>query len=63
MGWIESVWGVYALIAAVAFMMTLREQLGQGSRGLLSNLAGYVACMFWPLALAAVLVEAQRRGV
>ena len=62
MGWIETVWGAYALIAAFAFMMTLREQLGQGPRGLLPNLAGYVACTVWPLAFAAVLIEAQRRG-
>lgn len=63
MGWIEIVLGVYALIAATALTLTLREQLRLGSRGLLFAFGGYVACTLWPLAFAAVLIEAQRHGV
>ncbi len=62
MGWIVTVSSVYIVIAAVALMMTRREQLGQGHGRLLPRLAGCVACVLWPLAFTVILIEAQRRG-
>lgn len=63
MGWIEIMMALYALIATGGLTMTLREQVQQGRRGLLLRLASYAACTLWPFTLAAVLIEARRRGV
>jgi hypothetical protein len=63
MDWTLLVWMAYAGIATFALVMTWREQARTRQQSIIYNAAGYAACALWPLALAAILVEARRRGV
>jgi hypothetical protein len=54
---------IYAGIAAWAMLMTRAERQAAGSHagGPLYAVAGYAACLFWPLTLACILIVAARR--
>ena len=53
---------VYALITAVALVLTWREQLQTRRRSALMNAVGILACTVWPLVLAVFLVVMRKRA-
>ena len=54
--------GAYILIALLAMIPTVLEQRTNGLQGVLKRLPGLVACLLWPLPLAAVTILALHRG-
>lgn len=53
--------GAYVLIALLAMIPTCLEQRATGTRGVLRRLPGLVACILWPLPVAAVVILALRQ--
>jgi hypothetical protein len=55
---------VYASIANLAMYMTCREHVQYGNRSVGWTVLGVIACIAWPLVIAAmlVMVAARRKG-
>lgn len=53
--------GAYVLVAVLAMIPTCLEQSANGTRGVLRRLPGLVACLLWPLPVAAVVILALRQ--
>lgn len=53
--------GAYVLVALLAMIPTTLEQPANGDRSLLRRLLGLVACLLWPLLIAAVAILALRQ--
>ncbi|MCB1333335.1 MAG: hypothetical protein KDK26_06720 [Roseivivax sp.] len=60
---IYTLMGVYALVAAGAVAMTLREQSAAPNTVTMADrVLGVLACFLWPLSFVAVAVAVQRRS-
>lgn len=53
---------LYAIIAGLAIMMTLREQRKTGGRPLAQMIVGVLACLVWPVTALVVLATIHRRS-
>ena len=52
----------YVSIANLAMYMTCREHVQYGHRSVGWTVLGVIACVAWPLVIAAMLVLARRKG-
>jgi hypothetical protein len=51
---------IYVIIAVFAVAMTYDEQQRTGGRSLVMRILGFLACLFWPFTLAAIIISLRR---
>jgi hypothetical protein len=51
----------YLIVTVFAVAMTYREQRQIGQKSVVYNVIGYVACTFWPLVVAVILMSLRLR--